>query len=217
MIGAVDPLMLAAFVPAALALNLTPGSDMLFCLGQGLRGGPRAAIAANAGIGLGVMVHVLVAALGLSALLARHPAVFDTIRWLGIAYLLFLAWLALRAAARRTGEGAMAGAEASVGPGRRAFLDGLVVNLTNPKVALFVLAFVPQFVVIERGAVLMQFLVFGAILALGGLLVNGAVGLTAGGLGRRLAATPGPGRIAAWASAGIYTALAARLAFMERS
>ena len=79
----VDPLVLLAFIPAGLALNLTPGADMMFCLGQGLRSGPGAAMAANVGIAVGGMVHTLAAALGLGALLAAHPAAFDVIRWAG--------------------------------------------------------------------------------------------------------------------------------------
>ncbi len=82
---------LLLFVPAALALNLTPGNDMLFCLGQGVRAGPRAGIAASLGIAAGGMLHTLAAALGLAALLAAHPGAFEAIRWAGVAYLVYLA------------------------------------------------------------------------------------------------------------------------------
>ncbi|MGR3757320.1 MAG: LysE family translocator [Tranquillimonas sp.] len=206
----VDLLTLAAFVPAALALNLTPGADMMFCLAQGLRGGPRAALAADAGIAVGVLVHVLVAGLGLSAAVAAAPWLLEAIRWIGIGYLLWLARQALRARAPA--------AAGPVGPARpaRAFRDGLAVNLTNPKVILFVLAFLPQFVDPAR-AVLPQFLVLGAILALGGLLANGAVGLGAGRLGRRLARSPGLGRLLGRITAAIYAGLALRLVLMQRS
>ncbi len=88
----IDTVTLLTFVPAALALNLTPGADMMFCLGQGLRGGPRAALAADAGIALGAMVHVSVAGLGLGALVTASPWLFDAIRWVGVAYLLWLAY-----------------------------------------------------------------------------------------------------------------------------
>ena len=92
----IDTLTLLAFIPAAVALNLTPGADMMFCLGQGLRGGPRPAVAASAGIVLGGMVHVTLAGLGLGAAIATLPWLFDVIRWAGIAYLLWLAWQALK-------------------------------------------------------------------------------------------------------------------------
>lgn len=204
----VDPLTLLAFVPAALALNLTPGADMMFCVGQGLKSGPRAALAADAGIALGGMVHVLLAGLGLGALVAAHPALFDLIRWIGVAYLLVLAVQALR-------TGALPAAAPTAGSAR-AFRAALVVNLTNPKVILFVLAFIPQFVDPTR-AVLPQFLVFGAVLSLGGLLVNGLAGVFAGGLGRGLAGSPRLARGLALVSAGIFTTLALRLALMERA
>ncbi len=203
----VDPVVMLAFIPAALALNLTPGADMMFCLGQGLRGGPRAALAADAGIAVGGMVHVLVAGLGLGALVARAPWLFEVIRWVGVAYLLWLAVQALRAGP--------VGAVKVAGSSSRAFRDGLLVNLTNPKVILFVLAFVPQFVDAAR-PVLPQFLVFGAILSLGGLAVNGLVGVGAGGIGQRMARSPGFARWLGRVSAGVFAALAVRLAVMQR-
>jgi threonine/homoserine/homoserine lactone efflux protein len=196
---------LAAFLPAALALNLTPGADMMFCLGQGLRSGRRAAWAASAGISCGGMCHVLVAGLGLGALIARYPLAFDMIRWVGVAYLLWLAWRSLTAAPLPV--------DAPQVRGGNAFLSGLLVNLTNPKVILFVLAFVPQFVVPAVGPVLGQFLVFGAVIGLGGFIINGLVGVFAGSLGRRLA---GQARSLNWISAGVFSTLAARLAIMER-
>lgn len=202
----VDPLTLAAFVPAALALNLTPGADMMFCLGQGLRAGPRAAWAASAGIATGGMIHVLVAGAGLSALLNSWPPAFDIIRWVGVAYLLWLAVQALR--------GSAAHEDVPRPPTRDAFRSGLLVNLTNPKVILFVLAFIPQFVVPQAGPVILQFLVFGAVIGVGGLVINGLVGMWAGSVGRRFA------RGNRWLdrlTAGIFTALALRLALLERS
>lgn len=202
----VDPVMLLAFVPAGLALNATPGADMMFCLGQGLRSGPRAAIAASAGISLGAFVHAALAGLGLGALVATMPVAFDVIRWIGVAYLLWLAVHTIRHAGRA--------ADVPATTPRRAFRAGLLVNLTNPKVILFVLAFVPQFVVPQAGSVLGQFLVFGAVLALGGFIINGAVGVFAGGAGRRLAAGS---RVLDWLSASIFAALAARLAILERA
>ncbi|WP_377509046.1 LysE family translocator [Octadecabacter sp. R77987] len=203
----VDPLTLVAFVPAALALNLTPGADMMFCLGQGVRSGPRAAIAASAGISVGGMVHVTLAGVGLGAVIAAVPWSFDVIRWIGVAYLLFLAYRALH----------QTGADRDTTPPMtiaRAFSTGFIVNLTNPKVILFVLAFVPQFVAPEAGPVLAQFLIFGAVLAIGGFLVNGAVGVFAGGIGRRFARGA---RALGWITSAIFITLAARLAILERT
>lgn len=201
----VDPVILLAFVPAALALNLTPGADMMFCLAQGLRHGPAPAAAASAGISTGALIHAGAAGLGLSALVAAHPWAFEAIRWAGIAYLLWLAWAGWRAGDVTQGQ---AGA-----PGlARAFITGLTVNLTNPKVILFVLAFLPQFVDPTR-PVVAQFLILGGIIAAGGFVVNAAVGYFAGGLGRRMAGDPRLGRILARISAGVFGLLALRLAW----
>ncbi|MBA83397.1 MAG: threonine transporter RhtB [Rhodobacteraceae bacterium] len=202
-----DLLALLAFIPAGLALNLTPGADMMFCLGQGLRSGPGPAIAASGGIAMGGFVHALAAGLGLSTLVSALPGAFDIIRWIGVGYLLWLAWHTVRAGPTRE---AVQGVSA-----RRAFGQGFVVNLTNPKVILFVLAFVPQFVDPAR-PVLPQFLIYGAVLSLGGFIINGLVGIFAGGIGRKLTADA---RFATWLgriSAGIFVALAARLALMQK-
>lgn len=201
----VDPLTLVAFVPAALALNLTPGADMMFCLGQGLRSGVRGAWAASAGVAVGGMVHVTLAGAGLGAAVAALPWAFDVIRWVGVAYLLWLAWQAVR----QTTVPQMA-----LVPEKRAFRDGLVVNLTNPKVILFVLAFVPQFVTPEAGSVLGQFLIFGVIIALGGFVINGLVGVFAGTLGGRIRRSA---RALGLITGGIFAALAIRLALLERT
>lgn len=204
----IDPLLLLAFFPAALALNLTPGADMLFCLGQGLRAGVRAAWAASAGIAAGAMVQVAVAGLGLGAVIAAHLWAFDAIRWAGVAYLLWLAVATVRGARRAQGH--------APPPPRRAFLAGLTVNLTNPKVILFVLAFIPQFIDPAR-PVLAQFLIYGAVLALGGLVVNGLIGTFAVGAGRRLAGSGLARRWLGWIGGGIFAALALRLAWLERA
>ncbi len=205
----IDTITLLAFVPAALALNLTPGADMMFCLGQGLHSGARPAVAASAGISAGALVHVTLAGLGLGAAVAAIPWLFDVIRWVGVGYLLFLAWGAVTRGA--------AHADAPRIPSSRAFRAGLWVNLTNPKVILFVLAFIPQFVDPAAGPLLGQFLVFGAILSLGGFVINGAVGIFAGRARLWLTGSPGVTRALGWISGGIFAALALRLAIMEKA
>ena len=198
----VDPVTLLTFVPAALALNLTPGADMMFCIGQGLRSGPRAAWAASAGIALGSLVHVVLAGAGISAVVANWPVALDVIRWAGVFYLLWLAWQALRVRQSQAPR-----------PAPHAFRTGLMVNLTNPKVILFVLAFIPQFIVPDAGPVIVQFLVFGGVIGLGGLIINGMAGVWAGSLGQRFARGS---RLLDYLTAGIFTALALRFALLER-
>ncbi len=206
----IDPLTLLAFIPAGLALNLTPGADMMFCLGQGLRSGRGAAMAANFGIAAGGMVHTTLAALGLGALVAAHPAAFEAIRWVGVAYLLWLAFGALRFSSFAV-EAVVERVSA-----KRVFVQALTVNLLNPKVILFILAFLPQFVDPFR-PILPQFLTLGLVFSTGGLIVNGAVGLFAGSIGQRLARSANLSRWLSRISATIFGALALRLALMPRS
>ncbi|MCH2249480.1 MAG: LysE family translocator [Cognatishimia sp.] len=204
-----DIYLLLAFIPAAIALNLTPGADMLFCLGQGLRSGTKQAFAASAGVSMGSMTHVTIAGLGLGAVIAAFPWIFDVIRWIGVAYLLYLAVTALRASTQSGETVRLTSAQA--------FRQGYFVNLSNPKVILFVLAFVPQFVDPTQGSVLLQFVMFGGIIAFGGFWVNGLVGAFAGGLGQAMAGSEKFQRGIGYVTATIFTALALRLAILEKN
>jgi threonine/homoserine/homoserine lactone efflux protein len=201
----VDPAQLWLFIPAALALNLTPGADMMFCAGQGARYGKRAGVAASLGISAGGLVHVGLAAAGLAAFLAAHPAMFEAVRGGGVAYLLGLACGALR--------GPRA-ASAQPIHGGHAFRDAILVSVLNPKVAVFILALLPQFVDPSRGAPGMQFLMLGLVFTGGGFMVNGAVGMFAGSVRRRMGARlRGAAGALRWGVALLFAGLAARLAF----
>tara|TARA_B110000977_G_C10975822_1_gene454159 strand:+ start:414 stop:1019 length:606 start_codon:yes stop_codon:yes gene_type:complete len=200
----IDPVVLLAFVPAALALNVTPGPDMMFCLAQGMHSGRPSAWAASAGVSAGAIVHVTIAGLGLGAVVAAFPWAFEIIRWVGVAYLLYLAVQAFRSSTLKARGAGMSPL--------RAFRAGFFTNLSNFKVIWFVLAFIPQFVVPEAGPVFAQFLAFGAMIALGGFVVNGMVGAFAGTLGAKLVKSS---RVLGYVTGSIYAALAARLAVME--
>ena len=199
---AMDTWTITAFMGAALVLYLTPGADMMFTVASGISGGPRAGVAAAAGISLGVFIHVCLAALGVAALLIANPGLFDAIRYAGAAYLAFLAWANWTAPAPNPDA-----------PGRartaHAFGRGLLTNLLNPKVALFVLALLPQFTDPAIGPVADQILILGILLAAGGFLTDGLYGLAAGALARHLRRT---GRLMNRISAGVFAALAARIA-----
>ncbi len=200
----IDFLTFLAFIPAAVALVLTPGNDMMFCLAQGMRSGPRAAIAASAGVSTGGMIHATLAGLGLGVLIQSFPWVFGAIRWGGVAYLLFLAW--------KTLNSPLSDGDAPATRPGRAYRDGVIVNLSNPKVILFFLAFIPQFVNAEA-PILAQFLTFGGIICFGAFFVNGAVGVFAGRLGRIMAQNHRVELRLRRASAGIFAALAARISW----
>ncbi len=207
----IDSTQLLIFIPAALALNLTPGSDMLFCLGQGLRSGPKSGIAASLGIATGSLLHSLMAAFGLAALVASHPLAFEVIRWAGVTYLVYLAFQAFRNPVSN-----LVVSEVDPGTALRAWRDGVVVNILNPKVAIFTLALIPQFVDPARGSTILQFLIFGAILNIGGTIINGIVGIYSGSIGRILATNLQAARLFQWVTCGIFLGLAARLLIDRR-
>ncbi|MEM7223774.1 MAG: LysE family translocator [Pseudomonadota bacterium] len=207
----IDPNVLLLFIPAALALNLTPGADMLFCLGQGLRSGRRAGIAASLGIATGAFLHTLMAALGLAVILQTYPIAFEAIRWAGVAYLI---WLAIQAFRKPVVP--LSPTAAPQGSATQAWRAGVVVCLLNPKVAVFTLAFLPQFVDPARGSTLLQFLILGVILTLGGTAINMVIAVFASRLGRALTTSRRAARILQTISALVFFGLAARLAFERR-
>ncbi|MEE3361699.1 MAG: LysE family translocator [Pseudomonadota bacterium] len=162
-----------AFLTAGIALNLTPGADVMFAIASGTRGGWRAGVAASAGVALGAMGHVLLATFGVAALLAAYPLGFDILRYVGAAYLLWLAWQAWTAdpeTKKAQGKASLLGA----------VRQGAITNLLNPKVALFVLAFLPQFADPARGPVWAQMLTLGAMFITTGFFVTAAYGALGG-------------------------------------
>lgn len=191
-----SPDQLAAFVTAGVILNLTPGADVMFATACGLKGGPRTGALAGLGVGLGVVWHVGLAALGLSALLAAWPAGLTALRWAGGAYLLYLAWKSWTTAAAGPGRGT----ERPLDALRRGFLT----NAMNPKPALFVLAFLPQFTDPSAGPLWRQIVALGAIFGATGTLITMGYGILAGLAGRALARRLGVlNRVAAVIFAGL--------------
>ncbi|MEO7055959.1 MAG: LysE family translocator, partial [Caldimonas sp.] len=134
------------FALSLLIFNLTPGPDLLFTLARSLQHGRRAGIAAAFGIGAGCLVHTAAAAFGLAALLAASAEAFTLLRWIGAAYLLWLAFGLLRAAPSLRSAASAADAPAPKVPAWRIFRQGFLTNALNPKVAIFFLAFLPQFI-----------------------------------------------------------------------
>lgn len=193
---AMPPHEFLAFVGAGLIVNLAPGPDVLFATASGLQGGPKAGIAAGLGVAGGAVWHVVLAALGLSALIAALPQALVAIKWAGVCYLLWLAWKSWHAGAAPAAKGALT-------PGR-AFLRGALTNLLNPKPILFLLAFLPGFVRPEYGPEWQQIVVLGGAYALTGAVVTAGYGLIAGLAGRAVGARMGVlNRIAAVMFAGL--------------
>lgn len=190
---------LALFLSACLALNITPGADMMFTIASGVKGGWKAGLAASFGTVLGLGVHVLAAAFGLAALLSAHPGAYELLRWAGVGWLVWLAVQAFRAGPAAAGAG--------VASAWAAMRGAALVNVLNPKTIIFILAFLPQF-----GKGLAQLLALGGLFMLTSLVTGAAVGLMAGGLGKYLSRAQFLNKL----SAGVMLALAARLALQPR-
>lgn len=207
----IDPAQLLIFMMAGIALNLTPGADMMFCLSQGLKSGPKAGFAASLGIATGSIIHILLAAFGLAALIAANPIAFEVLRWAGVGYLVWLAVQALRHPVQLDLPD-----DAERSQPMRAWRDGVLVNLLNPKVIVFTLAFLPQFVDPERGSTVLQFLLLGLVLNITGTTVNGFVGVGAGSVRGLLAGNRWIARTLGYVSSAVFLGLAAKLAFDRR-
>ena len=197
-----DPALLTAFVVAGLILNFTPGADFLFITASGVQAGPRIGMAAALGVNIGIVVHVIAAAAGVSALLLAYPAAYDAVRYIGAAYLLGLAIQAWRAAGE-LGEGRAAPSAKS------AVRRGFITNVLNPKTALFIFAFIPQFTDPAIGPIWLQILILGAIFMVNGFIFAMCLGALAGALANILRARS---RLLNRLSAIVFGGLAARLA-----
>ncbi|MBS0442622.1 MAG: LysE family translocator [Proteobacteria bacterium] len=204
---------LALFVGAALLLNLTPGPDMLFVAGTGAARGRAAGLMAALGVGAGCLFHTLLAALGLSALLAASELAFNAVKWAGAAYLVWTGVQMLRA--RPAATAAEAPARRSGSP----FWQGALTNALNPKVALFFLAFLPQFIDAGAPGQALALLMLGTFFNIGGTAVNLVVALVASGAAAGLATRGGGSRMGAWlqrAAGALFIGLGVKLALSSR-
>src|SRR4051812_27289913 len=204
------PRSLALFLGAGLALNLTPGPDMLYVAARGASEGRSAGIVSALGIGIGTLVHVTLVAGGLSALLAAVPLAYFVLRLAGAAYLIYLGVRALR------GRPHASSARLAPAPLGTIFRQGVITNVLNPKVALFFLAFLPQFIDPSRGNPALQVVALGLLFDISGTLVNLAVALASSrvaGRLRRAGEAGGAGRLIQRATGGLFIALGARLAY----
>ena len=204
--------LLAPFLVAAFALNLTPGADMTYVLARSLAQGREAGLVSALGIAVGSAIHTTAAAIGLSALLLHSEAAFTTVKIGGAAYLV---WLAFEAFRDGGGTASLTG-QAPTSPGR-IFLEAVMTNVLNPKVALFILAFLPQFVAPAQGHVALQILILGTLFNIGGTAVNIAVALSTSAARGFVLGSSKMRRFLAWFSGLVFIGLAARLAFPERS
>ena len=181
---AIDQLLL--FIAAGLLLNLTPGPDVVYIVTNALRSGARAGVVAALGITAGCFVHIFAAAVGVSALLAASATAFTVLKWVGAAYLIYVGakmLLARKPAAFGANPGAVRGESL-----KSIFLQGFGTNALNPKVALFFLAFVPQFIAPDVENKALAFLLLGLLFNFNGMWVNIGWALVAAWAVRRVGA-----------------------------
>ncbi|MCU0805715.1 MAG: LysE family translocator [Burkholderiales bacterium] len=207
------PESLALFALASLVLALTPGPNWAYLLSRTLAQGRRAGIVSWAGTTCGLSFHMIFASLGLSAVLLAVPYAYDAIRLAGAAYLLWLAWTTVRGA-----RGAMlAPVSLPPVPDRVLFRQGMVSSVLNPKVALFYLALLPQFIDPARGPVLAQGLVLGLVQIAVTAAVDVGLVLVAAELAQRIARRPGWIAMQRWFLGSVFGALAVWLALDRKS
>jgi threonine/homoserine/homoserine lactone efflux protein len=207
---------LLPYILAVVALILAPGPNQAMVVARSLNGGRRAGIMTSLGVNTGTAFHTIAAALGLSALLATSALAFSMVKLLGAAYLLYLG---IRLLAGRDHAMSLPGvdpAPARTVGGGNAYGRAIVTGILNPKVALFFLAFLPQFVDRQAGSIFLQFLLLGAIIAAVGLAFDSALATAAGSLGRFLARNPRAARWRERITGTAFVALGIRLAFERR-
>jgi threonine/homoserine/homoserine lactone efflux protein len=203
---------IALFALTALLLVLTPGPNMIYCVSRALSQGRGAGLVSLAGVLLGFIVHLVAATLGLTAVLHAVPFAFDALRLAGAAYLLWLAWDALRPG----GASPFVTRPLPVDTPARLFRMGFVTNLLNPKVAIFYLSFFPQFLHPERGSVLAQALQLGAVQIVVSGSVNAVLVIGAARISAFLARSRGWLRAQRYLMGAVLGALALRMALPEQ-
>jgi len=208
-----DPQLYALFLTAALLLTLAPGPDTMFVLGAGLGGGARGGLLASAGIMTGLLVHLALAVLGMSALIAASPLAFDVLRWAGAAYLVWIGVPLLVRAVRARSETPASAPEPIA---TRLYWQGLATDLLNPKIVVFYVAFLPQFVSPALGHAPLQLLLLGMSHWLMGLPYLCAVALASGAMAGWLRRSRGIRRVLDGIAGMVFVGLALRLALAKR-
>lgn len=202
---------LAAFFAASVLLALAPGPDNIFVLTQSALHGKIAGLCVTLGLCTGLLVHTSAVALGMAAVFKASAVAFNIIKILGAGYLIYLAWLSFRASAASL---------ESRNPNKltlpKLYLRGIVMNVTNPKVSIFFLAFLPQFADPERGALTLQMIALGGVFIVATVLIFGGVALLAGAIGQWLKRSPRVQVIMNRVAGVVFVALALKLATSQR-
>ncbi|MDZ4165884.1 MAG: LysE family translocator [Smithellaceae bacterium] len=202
---------LITFFSASVLLALAPGPDNIFVLTQSALRGRGAGLAIMLGLCTGLIVHSMAVALGVAVIIKTSALAFSVLKYLGAGYLLYLAWLAFRSSATKIqlkpdGEAGF----------RKLYSRGIIMNIANPKVSIFFLAFLPQFADPLRGPVSLQILLLGGVFILATILVFGGIAFLAGTLGKWFNRSPRTQRIMNMVAGTVFVGLALKLATTER-
>jgi threonine/homoserine/homoserine lactone efflux protein len=197
---------LITFFIAALLLSLAPGPDNVFVLTQSALYGRVSGLLVTLGLCTGLIVHTAAVALGIAVIFQTSPIAFTALKIVGAGYLLYLAWLAWRAAPASLSE--VSSTTRSYGA---LYRRGIYMNISNPKVSIFFLAFLPQFASPERGSVAVQMMILGAVFIFATLLIFGAIALLAGSLGAWLSRSGAAQRYLNRIAGMVFAALAIKL------
>jgi threonine/homoserine/homoserine lactone efflux protein len=202
---------LPLFLLASWALNIAPGPDMLYVIARSASQGRRAGLVSASGIAVGSLIQASLVALGLAGILAAVPLAYEIVKFVGAAYLIYLGLRALLSR-RHT----LTSPQVEQSALWRVFAQGVITNVLNPKVALFFLAFLPQFTSPAYGSVPLQIITLGLIFDVSGTFVNVIVALLAGSLGGWLKSHARASKVLNWLTGGIFIGLGIRLAFLQR-
>src|ERR1700744_6194727 len=203
---------LLGFALVSLGMVLTPGPNMIYLISRSLTQGPAAGIVSLGGVALGFVFYMLCAAFGITALLFAVPYAYDALRFAGAAYLLWMAWQAVKPGGRSPFQVKKLAVD---GP-RKLFAMGFVTNLLNPKIAMLYLALLPQFIDPAVGSVLWQSIVLGSIQIVISVSVNAMIALAAGSIALFLAQRPTWMRLQRYLMGTVLAGLAVRMAFEAR-
>ena len=207
----IEPHNLVLFFLASLLLALAPGPDNLFVLAQSAQHGRRTGLTVTLGLCTGLLIHTSAVALGVAAIFRASALAFDLLKYIGAAYLLYLAWQAFHA--RQAVIPVSGNTAAGFG---RLYRRGIIMNVTNPKVSIFFLAYLPQFTDPDKGRLILQMFMLGFVFITATILVFGSISLVAGAVGEYLRRSSRVQKILDWLAGFIFAGLAIKLAFTER-
>ena len=208
----IEPHNLILFFLASLLLALAPGPDNLFVLAQSAQHGRKTGLTVTTGLCTGLLIHTSAVALGVAAIFQASELAFNLLKYIGAAYLLYLAWQAFHA---KQAAISLSG-NTTTGFGRL-YRRGIIMNVTNPKVSIFFLAYLPQFTDPGQGSLILQMFMLGFIFIMATILIFGSISLVAGAIGEYLRQSSRIQKILDWLAGTIFAGLAIKLAITERS